>query len=195
MLQDEIEIARLIVNWGFFRDQGRWQELLDTFHAEGTIAVSWYRGSFDGFVKASEKMAQNNVASKHLIFPPRIAIRGHKAISEANAVIMARAKIGPLEIDVTSYARFHDLAEKRDGQWRILKRTAIYEKDRLDSVRPSLLFWLASLFMNFKQYPEAYRHLAYGLERQGYKIMPDIPVDGSMEASQIYENAEKWLVT
>lgn len=195
MIQDQIEITQLILKWGCFRDQGLWQELLSTFHTEGTIEVSWYKGCFDGFVTASKEMAKNKNFSKHLIYPPALKINGDKATSETNVIIMARGKTGPLEVDITSYARFYDLVEKRDGIWRVLKRSTIYEKDRIDSVRPSFLFWIGSLMMNFKKYPAAYRYLAFGLEKQGYKIIPDIPIDGSSEANQIYEKGEKWLVS
>jgi len=40
------------------------------------------------------------------------------------------------EVDLQSWMRFFDLLERRDGGWRIVKRTAVYEKDRLDPVDP-----------------------------------------------------------
>ena len=43
-LEDKHACAELIQAWGLYRDQRRWPELLSTFHPEGEIAVSWFRG-------------------------------------------------------------------------------------------------------------------------------------------------------
>jgi hypothetical protein len=53
---DTAEISQLIQRWGMSRDQGRWDELSDTFTADGTIFVTWFSGSFKDFVTASRRM-------------------------------------------------------------------------------------------------------------------------------------------
>ncbi len=193
-MQDQNEISQLILRWGFYRDKGLWQELAKCFHSDGTIDVSWYSGSFKGFVDASKKMAEKGNFSKHLISAPIINIKNNKAISEANVTIMARGKIGPIEADLTSYARFYDLLEKRNGTWKVVKRITIYEKDRLDSVFPSLLFWLGVSRNKYKSFPDAYRFLAYSLKRQGFNVALDLPTDNSPKAKEIYEQGNKWLL-
>lgn len=190
---DQLAIEQLMQRWGLSRDQGRWEDLAGTFHPEGTISVTWYAGDFSGFVEASKEMAKGSTKSKHLIGTPLIEISGDKALSETNITIMGRAEKGPLTLDVTSFARFFDRLEKRNGEWKLLERTAIYEKDRLDSVQPSFLFWLSSLFLDFDQYPEAYRYLAYGLVEGGYELVPGIIVDKSAEADRLYLEGKAWL--
>src|SRR6185312_6583434 len=37
-------IQALVQDWGFARDQGRWDDLEALFHPDGEIAVSWFRG-------------------------------------------------------------------------------------------------------------------------------------------------------
>jgi hypothetical protein len=40
------------------------------------------------------------------------------------------------EFDLQSWFQFYDLLEFKNESWRIVKRTAVYEKDRLDLVNP-----------------------------------------------------------
>ena len=47
---DKIACAEVVQAWGFARDQGRWADLLDSFHPDGRIHVSWFLGSFPDFV-------------------------------------------------------------------------------------------------------------------------------------------------
>ena len=48
---DKIACAEVIQAWGFARDQARWADLLDTFHPDGRIHVSWFLGAFPDFVE------------------------------------------------------------------------------------------------------------------------------------------------
>ena len=191
--QDYTEITQLIMKWGYYRDQGHWEKLSNTFHPEGTIAVTWYSGPFSGFVAASKKMttADSGIKSKHSIDTPIIEVSSNKAVSVANVRILLRSPTAGL--DLISYARFHDLLEKRDGEWKVVKRVAIYEKDRFDSILPSFGFWLKSLFMNFDNYDPAYQHIALLLEKAGLKLHEGIVVDFSPEAEQQYEEEKQWL--
>lgn len=177
-----------------FRDEGRWEDLRQLFAPKGTISVSWYHGSIDGFIAASKEMSRNsNALTKHWIGVPRITVCGERALSETDVAIMARSKIGPVEADVTSYARFFDRFEKgSDGVWRILSRTAIYEKDRIDPVAPSILFSLLYRFANFDKYPPQYKHLGYGLERAGFKLSGNIIVAYSAEERAMKQEAVRW---
>ncbi|MDO9125414.1 MAG: nuclear transport factor 2 family protein, partial [Parvibaculum sp.] len=71
------EIADLVNNWAFYRDQEAWSELGATFHDEGTISLSWFDGPHKGFVAASQNLAKSNRALlKHYIGVPRIRIDG-----------------------------------------------------------------------------------------------------------------------
>lgn len=177
-----------------FRDEGRWEDLRRLFAPQGTISVSWYSGPIDGFIAASKEMARNSTGlTKHWIGVPRITVCGERALSETDVAILARSKIGPVEADVTSYARFFDRFEKgSDGVWRILSRTAIYEKDRIDPVAPSLLFSLLYRFADFDKYPPQYKHLGYGLERNGFKLAGNIIVAHSAAERTMKQEAAQW---
>jgi hypothetical protein len=191
---DRQAIASNVVNFAL-RDQGDWPGLRNLFSADGQIAVTWYSGSIDGFIAASQKMAEDKeTQSKHWIGTPRIQLCGDRAISETDVAIMGRSKVMSMEVDVTSYARFYDsFVREPDGQWRVQQRTAIYEKDRIDPVAPSLLFYLAYPFAGFDDYPAAYRHLAAGLERKGYKLSDQI-VAHSPEEAALKAAARQWCL-
>ena len=79
-------------------------------------------------------------SSKHLIMAPLVRVNGARALGETSIVIIVRQVIADLSVDMTSRARFLDRLERRDGQWKILERAAVYEQDRLDPVVPSEAF-------------------------------------------------------
>jgi len=192
-VSDREAISELINSWVYHRDHGNWDQLRATFWPEGTISFSWFDGPFEQFVDASKEMAEKGSKVKHMVDQPFIKIKGNRAVSEANVTLLGRGVTGPLEIDLTTYLRFYDLLEKREGKWRISKRTAIYEKDRMDCVQPSLLFWIASLFINLKKYPKACRYLGFSLEKAGYEMVSDIVVDPSDELKRLYKDGAAWL--
>lgn len=177
-----------------FRDTARWDELRDLFHKDATISISWFDGDLDSFVDRSRQMVENgSPPTKHWISTPRITICGNRALSEADVKIMVRSYAGPIELDLTSYTRFYDQFElSEDGKWRIHKRTGIYEKDRLDPVGPSFLFWTVYLFMPLGKYPKELRHLAFGLERSGLSVAPNVITSGSENEKILKQKAWEW---
>ena len=178
-----------------WRDQGRWTELRAVFAEQATIAVSWYSGSIEGFIAASMNMAsQGKAQTKHLIGVPRISVCDERALAETDIVIMIRTSVGPLEVDVTSYARFFDRLQRDPmGNWKILSRVAVYEKDRIDPVGSSVLFWLINRLADYGKYPKELRHLAYGLERKGSKLAPGIVTSYSSQEQRLKSDALAWL--
>jgi hypothetical protein len=190
---DREAISELINAWAYHRDRGNWEQLKDIFWPKGTISLSWFDGPFEQFVNSSRELAEKGTQAKHIVAQPFIKINDNRAVSETNVTVLVRASTGPLEIDLTTYGRFYDLLEKREGVWRILKRTAIYEKDRMDSVKPSLLFWIASLFINLKKYPKACRFLVFSLEKAGYEMANNIVEDPSDELKRLYKDGDDWL--
>lgn len=191
--QNKLQIRQLVFRWAFCRDRGLWPELSSCFHPNGFIAVSWYSGSFDGFVAASKKMAKKSIYSKHEITSPLIRIKNSRAICESSVIITAQRRLGLMKVGLISYARFYDHLEQKDGVWKIVKRTTIYEKDRMNSFFISFLYWLCIMKDNRKKYPKAYRFLAYNLHRQGYNVALDLPTDKSKKANETYQQGEKWL--
>jgi hypothetical protein len=193
-MDDAAQIKQNVANFAY-RDQGRWDELKNLFHPDGSIAVTWYSGPIDGFVEGSKKMAASRGAqTKHWIGASRVDIRGDRALCDTDVVIMARSKLAGIEVDITTFARFVDRFERRtDRVWRAVRRVAVYEKDRIDPVAPSFRFRFLYALAGFSRYPASYRHLAAGLVRSGRKLSADIIEAGSAGERDLLQDARRWL--
>lgn len=118
-------------------------------------------------------------------------MRDERALSEVDVTIMVRARTPIAEVETTSYARFYDRLERRDGVWKIRMRTAIYEKDRADPVSaPSLP---AEFFAGLERFPTEVRFLAASLERVGAKLSESLVLDKSERLAELYRSGEAWL--
>lgn len=186
------DIGQLINKWGYFRDHDLWDELRATFHPGGEIQVTWYIGSFDGFVDASIGMAEGGAKSAHIMKPSIIDVVGDRAFAITPASITGRGDAG-VEVDLNSYAMFFDFLERKGGEWRFTRRVAVYQKDRMDSVGPSFRFWLMSFFLDTDKFDPAYKHLGAAMEAQGYEILPGQIVDHSDESRALYREGQDWL--
>ena len=200
-LGDKYACAELIQAWGLYRDQGKWSDLLATFAPDGQIAVSWFSGAFPEFVDRCKQAFAAGQRSKHQIFPSVVRLRGHRALVETNVSILVRQRIGGLPVDVTSHARFLDCLEKTSEEpsektnhtWRIVERTAIYERDRIDPVEPSEKLDRLFAGTDLSAYPEAYRYMAARLTAAGRALAPVVYRDGSPHTEQLYRRYEDWL--
>jgi hypothetical protein len=192
-LADKHACAELIQLWGLYRDQGKWPELLATFSADGQIAVSWFSGAFTQFVDLCRQGFEAGQRSKHHIFPSIVRCGGDRALAETNIVILVRQNIAGVLTDMTSYARFLDRMERAEGAWRIVERTAIYERDRLDPVEPSEDFERLFKASDLSVYPEAYRYMAARLVAAGRTLAPVIYRDGSPHTEELYLRYGAWL--
>jgi hypothetical protein len=186
-LADKFACADLIQAWAQYRDQAGWAELLATFHPDGEIAVSWFRGPFPEFVERS------NSPSKHLISPPVTRLAGDRAIAETTVGILVRREIGGVLVDMTSNARFIDRLERRERAWKILERTAIFERDRLDPVVPSEAFVRMMQTVDVEKFPEPYRYMAFHLAAAGQPLALPSHYDGAPHTRELYARYEAWL--
>jgi SnoaL-like domain len=169
------------------------EQLLATFVPEGQIAVSWFSGSFAEFVDRCHKAFDAGQRSKHQIFPSIVRVAGERAVAETNVVILVRQRIDGVLVDMTSYARFLDRLERRDGRWAIVERASIYERDRLDPVEPSEAFGKLFIATDLSIYPEAYRYMAARLVAAGRELAPVVHSDGSPHTVELYGRYDAWL--
>lgn len=176
------------------RDQGRWEDLLDQFHSDGRIQVSWFRGPFTQFVQASRAMAARSAAAgKHWMGTPRVRVAQDRGVAETDVVIMLRFTLSGHEVDVTTCARFHDWFERRDGVWRVLRRVCIYERDRLDPVGDAAEFAAVRASLDLASPPPAYRHLAGALVALGAPVLAGQVCAGTEAEAGIFESDRGWL--
>ena len=189
---DKTACAELVQAWGFARDQGRWADLTDIFHPDGRIHVSWFMGAYADFV---ERCRQNHgrTKSKHLLWPARVTMNGSRALSECNVAILVRQTIDGIEVDLTSYARFVDRIEQRDGRWRIAERATIYEQDRLDPVLPSPAFDALMQGADTARFPPPYRYMGDRVEAAGRSLAEPVHYDGRAETEALKARYAAWL--
>ena len=136
-------------------------------------------------------MRKRRTGSKHWIGGSLIRLEGDRALSETNVMIMGRSVVHDIEVDTVAYGRFYDFVERREDVWRILRREAIYEKDRVDPVvAGTRVPFDANKLASF---PPPYRHLAYSLSSQGFTVSPDLPTNDSASLQKVYAQGETWI--
>jgi hypothetical protein len=123
---DRQQLNDLMNGW-MHRDLGEWEQLNELFHPDGTIEITWFEGLGSDFVKGSMRMGTSDLRTKHLIASPAVTFNanGDKAILETNAIIIAENV--KLNIGCECHNRFYDLAEKREGVWKLFRRQSIYD--------------------------------------------------------------------
>jgi SnoaL-like domain len=134
---DQIQICNVRRVLVFSLDLGEWETLQSCFTPDATVTVSWYSGPIAGFIERSKEIVGTRKPEehrKHWLGNMRSEIKGTRAVLETDVMILIREYIDRSLFDYTSYARFYDFLEKRDGIWRIHEWNCIYDKDRLDPV-------------------------------------------------------------
>jgi 3-phenylpropionate/cinnamic acid dioxygenase small subunit len=196
LMEDEYEIASLLVRWGHARDSDDWETLAECFHEDATIHISWMSGTAKEFVGKSRAMAaarRPGAHTKHLISGIWTQMNRERAFSRCHANIYVRGKIDSYEFDLESWIRFFDLLEKRNGSWRIVKRTAVYEKDRMDPVDPRGFpeDFLSSI--NLSSFPASAKFLCYWIRRCGGSPSNDLISVYSDKERALRQESESWL--
>lgn len=190
------DIAEVLAAWAFARDQGDWDALAACYHhPDGEMHVSWFSGPAADFVAGSRAMAAQRAPgehSKHFIGNARIEVDGDRAVSECDALVLGRRIVEGIETDSTAFIRFFDRLERRDGKWRILRRVAVYEKDRLDPVVPGGELGAIYGKLPLDAYPAACRHLCAVIGR-GKPMNPAIVSAATPEEQALKREAASWL--
>lgn len=188
---DRFAIRELLENWVVWRDAGDWERFRTVWRPEGRMMATWFQGTGDEFIKVSREGFERGVRILHFLGGISIDLAGDRAITQTKMTISQRAKVEGIECDVVCTGRFYDFLDNRDGQWGILLRQPIYEKDRIDPVDPS-----ATLKLNqdvLMRFPEGYRHLAYLQTGIGYQVKRDMPGLTGREVEALYARGANWL--
>ncbi len=190
---DLAEILRVVQSWGLLRDEGRWDALRKLYTPDALQTTSWAMGTAAEFINRCIEGAKKPGArrSMHSISASVIEINGDRAIAETRRIILTRAVVHDVLIDVTNYGRSYDRFVRHEGAWKIAQRNGIYERDRMDPVDSTQTVQLDA--KELARYPEGYRHLAYLQAGAGERISPNLPTPNSPELERLYENGRAWL--
>ncbi|MGV7217747.1 nuclear transport factor 2 family protein [Bradyrhizobium sp. UFLA05-112] len=188
---DRLAIRDLLENWVVWRDAGDWERFATVWHAEGWMSATWFQGPAADFIRVSREGFAKGVRILHFLGGTSIDLAGERAIAQTKMTISQRAPVHDVVCDVVCTGRFYDFLEKRQGQWGIVRRQPIYEKDRLDPIDPAAVLRLEA--ERLAALPEGYRHLGYMQELIGYKVKRDMPGLTGAEVEKLYAEGREWL--
>ena len=112
---------------------------------------------------------------------------------ESNVAILVRQTIEGVAVDLTSQGRFLDRLERRGGDWRMIERATLYEKDRLDAVEPSAAFDALLAKADAGRHPIPYRYMAYRVAAAGRALAEPVHYDGRPETEALKARYAQWL--
>jgi len=190
-LQDQLAISALMQDWALARDTGDWESLRATAHAGAQMTTTWFDGGFDDFVESCRASWDKGSRSQHFLGGTAAEIRGARAIAQTRMSINVRSRLDGVEVDAVCSGRFFDRVEKREGVWRISRRSVIYEKDRIDPVDPNARISLEAELL--ARFPEGYRHLAYLQTKNGARVNPNLPTARGEALEKLVAEAKAWL--
>jgi hypothetical protein len=190
-LHDELLIRRLVERWAVWRDAGDWARFRTVWHPEGVMMATWFQGPFEEFIRVTQEGWARGVSILHFLGGSVIEVAGDRAIAQTKMTISQRGAVEGVPCDVVCTGRFYDFVVRHQGEWKLLHRQPIYEKDRVDPIDPSQVpnfdaGLLASL-------PEGYRHLAYIQTRIGYTVKLDMPMLRGPVVEELYRRGASWL--
>lgn len=190
---DRAEILRVVQSWGLLRDEGRWDELRKLYAPDALQTTSWAMGTAAQFIERCIEGAKKPGArrSMHSIGASVIELNGDRAIAETRRIILTRATLHGVLIDLTNYGRSYDRFVRHMGAWKLQQRNGIYERDRIDPVDSTQTVQLDT--KELAKYPEGYRYLAYLQAGAGERISPNLPTPNSPELERLYAEGQAWL--
>ena len=188
---DRHAITRVVNNWGLFRDTGRWDRLRALFTDDAIIHTTWCAGPATEFVERSIEAMKRGAKVQHFICAATIDLNGRRAIAETRMILLLRAAVAGIPVDVTCYGRFYDRLVRQRGDWQIKARVPIYEKDRIDPVTPGQVIPIDGAIL--AGFAEGYRHLAYVQSLSGAVLTPGLPTANSEEEAALCAAGSAWL--
>ncbi|MGY6118672.1 nuclear transport factor 2 family protein [Paraburkholderia strydomiana] len=188
---ERLTIRETIENWAVWRDAGDWERFATLWHPDGRMMATWFQGSSREFLEVTKAGWANGVSILHFLGGTSIEVNGSRAVAQTKMTISQRGEVEGTLCDVVCTGRFYDFLEKVDDRWLLLLRQPIYEKDRLDPVRPDARPVLDAALL--AEFPAGYRHLAYMQTRIGYKVKRDMPTLTGTEVEALYARGRRYL--
>jgi hypothetical protein len=193
---EEYAVRGVRQKWAFARDHGEWEPMRACFHSDATVRVLWYSGPVAGFLDETIKSFEGRKpgeGSKHWLGNSRVWVKGERALLESDAMVLGRNRFEGHLFDFTLYIRLYDRIERRQGDWRILRMDAIYDRDRLDPVIPGSV--PASFFEGVDMTGPfaAIGLMRWRTAKRGGKIPEDLPIGGTESEKKLRAANEAWL--
>lgn len=190
-LEQEFLIRRTIERWAVWRDAGDWDRFATVWHPDGIMMATWFQGPYADFIRVTQEGWAKGVSILHFLGGSAIEVQGERAIAQTKMTISQRGPVDGVQCDIVCTGRFFDFLVKHEGEWKVLLRQPIYEKDRIDPLDPAAKLQLDPKAL--AAFPEGYRHLAYIQTGIGYKVKLDMPMLKGAAVEALYRRGESWL--
>ena len=191
-ISDKAAVAELVQTERAARDQGQWLRLADCYHPDSMVSISWIECSGPDFVAASQKAFAAGVRHLHQMSPSIVALNGDRALAETGCAILLGGMVGGVKVTVTTQARLFARAERRDGEWRLARLSALYFQDTMASDTPGQFPALDEARLT--AYRPSYRYLSYLLAESGKTARGDLPgIDRPELCDDLYRAEGAWL--
>ena len=190
-MNDELLIRRMVERWAVWRDAGDWERFATVWHPDGVMMATWFQGPFADFIRVTKEGWAKGVSILHFLGGSAIEVAGDRAIAQTKMTISQRGPVDGVLCDVVCTGRFYDFVVRHQGDWKLLHRQPIYEKDRIDPVDPAATLKLDAQAL--AALPEGYRHLAYIQQRIGYRVKLDMPMLKGPVVEELYRRGAAWL--
>jgi hypothetical protein len=188
---EKLAIREVVENWALWRDAGDWERFATVWHPEAEMWATWFQGPAQRFIEVSREGFNRGVSILHFLGGFTCDVAGGRAVAQTKMSISQRAEVHGVLVDVLCVGRFYDFFERRDGQWRIVRRRLIYEKDRMDPVDPAATVTLDP--ERLARFPEGYRHLGYLQSSNGFNVRTGLPGLRGAAVQKLYAEGEAWL--
>lgn len=194
---DRSEIIAIAVRSWVCRDRGDWDTLITCFHPDARITNSWFEGNAQDFVARSRKMMgghDRGDSQKHIAGNACAWTNGERALCEYYLTLHQRRRIDGYLFDLQTWSSVTDMFARRDGDWRVLGRWSIYEKDRMDPHKPGEVPESFFADMDLSPFPEALKYHCWRNARHSGEMPADnIVIEGSERAEATRRAARAWL--
>ena len=94
---------------------------------DSTVDYGIFQGNFDEYLDWVVPGSPAIPVTQHVLGQSVIQLQGDAALVETHATNYHRVNMGDQERDIVMGGRYLDRLEKRDGEWRIMKRTMLYD--------------------------------------------------------------------
>lgn len=194
---DRSEIINLISKSILTRDSGDWRGLSECYHSKAEFTSSWWDGKSSDFMAAADEKLktarkaggeQKHVSSNHVV-----EVSGDRATAECDITLYMRRTIKDIEMDFATSSRRLFLLAKEDGEWKIWRRFAVYEKDRVDAVDPKVDLADHIDEVALARYPKQIRFHLWRNSVHGSEPVHNLCLRGTEEEQNVRRKAGDWI--
>jgi hypothetical protein len=194
---DRSEIINVISQSIIARDSGLWDQLAECYHSKAEFESSWWTGKPSDFMKAADKKLKESRdeggEQKHIASNHWIVITGDRATAECDLILYTRTAVDGVELDFATWSRRLHLMARENGDWKIWRRFAIYEKDRVDSVDPAVDLSAHIRRADLSDYPKQLRHHLWRNAVRGSAPSRNLCIRGTPQENVVRDEARKWI--